>query len=314
MKDVYLTLVSDVTSDYSGNVANKFKMKLNLRLPGEGWKVSIQSAILPRMALFKSLQGINSFNLIEMRYKVDGVVAEQKIGFAGADINSLESHFCCTSGVDFMNNVMRTLEERKQFQIPSGKKILDAQNIKMEWKREGGEPELVLHHSDPSTTILILRTLADAMQWLNKQNYNDGHLGLNLVLSYPSNTREKSEVSGNVPASLDATWLHLSSKVDWRFINLNHAFAKANSLHKRSLSVSAKVIANKETVTQSLGQVYYAPEGRVRYLFTPPVEEFQEVQTEHWEEVEISLKELDGNLVNFQSSSQCLIRLHFKKD
>ena len=274
MKDVYLTLVSDVTADYSGNVANQFKIKPDLRLPGEGWKVSIQSAILPRMVLFKSLQGINSFNLIEMRYKVDGVVAEQKIGLAGADIKALESRFCCTSGVDFMNNVMRTLEERKQFQIPSGKKILDAQNIKMEWKREGGEPELVLHHSDPSTTILILRKLADTMHWLNKQNYNDGHLGLNLVLSYPSNTRETSELSVDVPAALDATWLHLSSKVDWRFINLNHAFVKANSLHERSLSVSAKVTANKETVPQSLGQVYYAPEGRERYLFTPPVEEF----------------------------------------
>ena len=78
--------------------------------------------------------------------------------------------------------------------------------------------------------------------------------------------------------------------------------------------MTASVTANKETVTQSLGQVYYAPQGRERYLFTPPVEEFYYVQTLHWDEVEMTLKELDDNLVKFQSDSQCLIRLHFKKD
>ena len=56
MENVYVTLVSDVTADYNANVANQFKIKPNFRLPGEGWKVSIQSAILPRMALFKELQ------------------------------------------------------------------------------------------------------------------------------------------------------------------------------------------------------------------------------------------------------------------
>ena len=85
-------------------------------------------------------------------------------------------------------------------------------------------------------------------------------------------------------------------------------------MHARPLTVTASVTVDKESVTQSLGQVYYAPKGRERYMFTPSVEEFYEVQTLHWEEVEISLKELDEKLVNFQPNSQCLIRLHFKKD
>ena len=33
MWHVYKTLTSDVTADYAGNVANKFKVKLGLRLP-----------------------------------------------------------------------------------------------------------------------------------------------------------------------------------------------------------------------------------------------------------------------------------------
>ena len=60
MWHIYRTLTSDVTKDYSGNVANKFKVKLGLRLPGDGWKVSIISAIVPKMALFKDLQNSNA--------------------------------------------------------------------------------------------------------------------------------------------------------------------------------------------------------------------------------------------------------------
>ena len=54
MSNIYLTLVSDVTQNYVSNVANQFKVKPGLRLHGEGWKVSIVSAILPKM--FKDLQ------------------------------------------------------------------------------------------------------------------------------------------------------------------------------------------------------------------------------------------------------------------
>ena len=312
MKDIYVTLVSDVTADYSANVANQFKIKPKLRLPGEGWKVSIQSAILPRMALFKDLQ-TETWNLIELWYDAsDG--HRKKTWLHGLDLKFLENLYKCRTGIDFMNEIKLMLDERRTFRIPSGTKILDSQWIKLEWKRENGEPELLMHHSNPGTFIKILRKFAKSMHWINPANYNDGHMGMNIVFSYPSNTRETSDLDINAAHKMDATWVFLSSKVDFQFINLNQAFADALNLHTRPLTVTAKVTANKETVTQSLGQVYYAPEGRERYLFTPPVEEFYEVQTMQWEEVEISLKELDDNLVNFQTNSQCLIRLHFKKD
>ena len=34
--------------------------------------------------------------------------------------------------------------------------------------------------------------------------------------------------------------------------------------------VTAKLTVNKQTVTQRLGQVHYAPDGLQRYCFTPP--------------------------------------------
>ena len=161
MSNVYLTLVSDVTADYGSNVANKFKVKPQLRLPGEGWKVSIQSAILPRMALFKELQS-ETQNLIQMWYDAEGG-RRLKTWIDGGDLKFLESLYKCRTGVDFMKEVKVLLDERRDYRIPLGKKVSEANWIKLEWKRDAGEPELLLHHSDPKTFIKILRKLAKPM-------------------------------------------------------------------------------------------------------------------------------------------------------
>ena len=316
MSNVYRTLVSDVTSDYPGNVANKFKVKPGLRLPGQGWKVSIVSAILPKMALFKDLQSVTSNNMIELWHDRHGTSHQEKRNngyFNASDLKALEKDYKSRTGVEFMNEVKALLDERRHTHIPRGKKIVDAQWTKLTWKRERSEPELLIEQSDPTTSVMILRKWAEAMQWIKKTGHVDYKAGPNLIIGFPSHIREMSDLSNGEPTKADATWLYLSSKAEFRMINLNTAFADAINLHARPLTVTAKVTANQETISQSLGQVYYAPQGRERYLFTPPVEEWYDVQTNHWDEVEISLKELDDKLVTFQSDSQCLMRLHFKK-
>ena len=232
----------------------------------------------------------------------------------GDDLKALEKDYKCRTGIEFMNEVKSLLDERRDALIYTGKKIVDAQWANLEWKKAAGEPELLIEHSDQGTNNQILKKFAETMQWIRKTNNIDYYAGSNLVISYPFHTREASELSNGEPTRTDANWLYLSSKPDFRFINLNTAFANALNLHARPLTMTANVAANKETVTQSLGQVYYASQARERYLFTPPVEEFYDVQTTHWDEVEMTLKELDDNLVTFQSDSQCLIRLHFKKE
>lgn len=59
--------------------------------------------------------------------------------------------------------------------------------------------------------------------------------------------------------------------------------------------------------------MHYAPDGLQRCSFTPPQEQFEEVQAPHWEVIELTLKELDGTLANFQFDSQCVMMLHFKQ-
>ena len=97
MSNVYLTLVSDVTQKYPSNVANQFKVKPQLRLHGEGWKVSIVSAILPKMSLFKDLQSETN-DLMQLWFDLDGVHPniKQKVGLVKAnDLKAMEKENKC---------------------------------------------------------------------------------------------------------------------------------------------------------------------------------------------------------------------------
>ena len=149
---------------------------------------------------------------------------------------------------------------------------------------------------------------------MNPQTNQADSMGPNLVHSYPNYSKGASSLHTGKPNKIFGNWLHLSTLSDWRFINLNQSVEDALNLHPRLLEVTAKVTANSVTVTQSLGHVYYAPQGRQRYSFTPHQETFQEVQDNAWDEIEITLKESDCSLVKFQSDSQCVILLHFTED
>ena len=197
MSNIYLTLVSDVTQNYLSNVANQFKVKPGLRLHGEGWKVSIVSAILPKMSLFKDLQSETN-DLIQIWFDVDGLnsLEKRKKGHGNAnDLKAMEKENKCRTGIEFMNEVKSLLDERRQTQIPAGKKILDPQWVNLEWKREASEPELLIHHSDPGASVMILKKFSEMMQWVNKTNHLDYRAGPNLVISYPSHIRQTSDLS-----------------------------------------------------------------------------------------------------------------------
>ena len=265
---MYRTLVSDVTSDYPGNVTNKFKVKPGLRLPGQGWKVSIVSAILPKMALFKHLQS-ETKNLMELWHNIDGVnIADsRKAGyFNSTDLKTLEKQHKCRTGVEFMNEVKSLVDERRDTGIPRGKDIKVSQWTNLEWKREASEPELMIQKSDPQTTVMILKKFAESMGWIKKTGHVDYQAGMNLIIGYPNHRRELSELSKGEPTKLDASWAFLSSKAQFRMINLNASFVDALNLYARLLIVTAKVTANKDTISQSLRQrtlFVYPTRGRI---------------------------------------------------
>ena len=170
---------------------------------------------------------------------------------------------------------------------------------------------MVITNSTTSNLIRIYKPLATSLRWIKSTTNVDDIMGMNMVHGYANHTKGGTSLNNGKVTDIQGNWLSLSTLSDWRFINLQKSFNEALNLHARPLAVTANVTADSVTVSQPLGQVYYAPQGRERYLFTPPMEEFHQLQTTQWDEVEINLKELDGNPVTFQSDSQCVLRLHF---
>ena len=320
MWHIYRTLTSDVTNDYSGNVANKFKVKLGLTLPGEGWKVSIISAILPKMALFKDLKTSN-VNLMSLFGKTEkNGASDQWIqgAFKSSDLQTWEKSHMCTTAEEFFNCVMHRLDETAHANLDSGFKF-STEWTRLAWDKNGAQPEMIISTASSQNLLYVQKTFSNALGWTKADDSGTMSLGKNMVPGYATYAKGTSSLSnGKVFTLYAGQYVQLNALSDWRFINLKQSFNEALNLHSRPLTVTAKVTSAtaKKTVTfdQPMSHVYYAPQGRERHVFSPPVEEFHPIYTRDWYEVEISLQELDGSLVNFQPDSQCVVRLHFQQD
>ena len=315
MFHVYETLTSDVTSDFSGNVASKFKVKPGLNLPGLRWKVSIHSAVLPKMALLKDLQ-TSSTNLITFYGKTEkrGATDEwTKAEFNGSDLPALEKSEMSATAEDFFNCVMHKLNESAHGNLTSGFKFSKDWTA-LAWDKTGAQPELILSSDDATNILVVNKTFGKQMGWIKTDASGKISLGANMVPDYMTYAKGTSLSNGKAITKSNATHVKLNALSDWCFINLEQSFKEALNLHARPLIVSAKVTSGSVTVTQPLGRVYYAPQGRERYLYTPPMEEVHHLIKTKWDEVEIKITELDGTQVQFQDDSQCVLRLHFTLD
>ena len=272
--------------------------------------------MLPKMAFLKSFQDEN-VNLMELWGKTEKAGhsdAWQNGYFKADDLREWEKAETCGTAEEFFNSVKQRPEETAHASLDDGFTFSSARWITLDWDKKGTHPEMVINNSTTSNIIRIYKPLATALRWIKPTSNQDDLMGLNMVHGYANHTKGGTSLNNGQVTEILGNWLSLSTLSDWLFINLQKSFKDALNLHARPLAVPANLTVDKDTIPQPLGQVYYAPQGRDRYLFTPPVEEYCQVLSNQWNEVEITMKELDGNLVNFQSDSQCVIRLHFKQD
>ena len=316
MFHVYETLTSDVTSDFSGNVASKFKVKPGLNLPGLRWKVSIHSAVLPKMALFKDVQTKTEplITLYGKTVKHGGPDKWIKGDFKGSDVKALESSPMSTSVQDFFNCVMQILGKRAHANLDTGYEF-SKEWVQLAWDKTRAQPEMILQSSDANNLLYVEKTFSNTMGWTETDGSGKIILGKNMVPDYTTYAEGTSSLgNGKTHEVAFGKWIKLNALSDWRFFNLEQSFKEALNLHARPLIVTAQVKSGSVTVTQPLGRVYYAPQGRERYLYTPPMEEVHHLIKTRWDEVEIKITELDGTQVQFQGDSQCVLRLHFTLD
>ena len=311
-----MTFTSRFTSKYLANVPWKFTVKPNIHLPGKNWKVAIAYAVLPPMALFKSLQTAN-VNLMELQMKSTkpGQPDEVNKGVVkSSDLEQWENAGLCFNGIDFFNNIKHRLEETAHAALSPGYHYPTQTWQALEWSKEGQEPELTLKSSDKSNVIYMYKPFAEALQRLNTGTNDVEQGGPNLVHSYPKHLKGASSLATNTPIKQSGNSLWLSTLSEWRFINLNTSFNHAMQLTSRPLQVFAKLKQEGVTVEQPLGHVHYSPQGRGSVWFTPAQETFYETPVAWWDEVEIHIQELNRVPVSFQFSSECFLILHFKQD
>ena len=235
----------------------------------------------------------------------------------GSDLKAWENTPTCSTVNDFFNRVMQIIGERAHAKLAGGYKFT-YDFLHLKWDLSRGQQELTFDKTDRQNEVNIEKSFSAAMGWTEHDSSNNIILGKNMVPEYSTFTKGTStESNGKAFGVAQAKFITLNALCEWRFINLEQSFKEALNLHARPLVVSAKVTsgtgASKVTYDQPMSHLYYAPQGRERYVFTPPVEEFHPVYTPLWTEVELSLQELDGTAVKFQPDSQCLLRLHFQQ-
>lgn len=165
MWHVYRTATSNVTASYKNNVANTFKVNLGLRLPGKGWKVSIVSAMLPKMALFKDMQD-ESVNLMELWAKTEHASNSDKWKkgkVKASNLKAWEKSESCGTTEEFFNCVKHRLEETAHAELDADYKIDPARWIHLEWDKKGAHPELVIKKTTEYNTICVYKPFADVL-------------------------------------------------------------------------------------------------------------------------------------------------------
>ena len=229
----------------------------------------------------------------------------------------MEKSLMGTTAEDFFNSVMHRLDETGHSNLGSGFKF-SKEWAKLAWDKKGAQPEMIISSASSYNLLYVQKQFSSMMGWTTTDDSGTISLGKNMVPVYSTYAKGTSSLSGGKAFTLFAgTHVQLNALSDWRFMNLQQSFNDAVNLHARPLTVVAKVTSDqakkKVTFDQPMSHVYYDPQGRERHVFAPPVEEFHPVYTHDWAEVELSLQELDGSLVNFQPDSQCVVRLHFQQ-
>ena len=215
----YVPVSSKYTSEYIANVPWKFKVKVNLHLPGQGWKVRIAYAVLPPMSLLKSLQTVSQ-NLMELHMisKKPGQPDEiQKGVLKGSDLAAWETAGLCENGIDFFNTVKHHLEETAHAALSKGYQYTKQTWQTLEWSKEGTEPELVLKPGVKGNKMAVSKQMAEAFEWVHQGSNDWERGGPNLVHSYPQHKKGNTSFNNEDPLNQTGDTFFLSTLSEWRF-------------------------------------------------------------------------------------------------
>ena len=342
----FVTLPSHSSQkEFPDNTSNAFKVRLPtpLRLLGEGWKVGLSSISLPDTNVnLTALAPLTEFIFGETCYIILG---RQRINKTfNLKLQILQDDGWVVNGVSFMKTILKWTDKRFQEENWQSYGFHYKENNKntcLTWTWQGEDLFLDNSHvarhqytsgavQNYSPFVAFNKRVCLKMGWF-VETESGFQLGPNLIMSFPNGkVPAKNEVDFvTVPASdplyftsatdnNNVTWIFLSMRVNWTFINLNQAFRSVIQDPRRTLHVYSDVGSSTmvgDKIVDLLREVKYDRTTKGQVYFEPQHIQYIPVRREVMDIIEVQVADTIGtgdDLAKF-GPGHTLVTLHFKQ-
>ena len=342
----FVTLPSHSSQkEFPGNTSNAFKVRLPtpLRLMGDGWKVGLSSISLPDT-------NVNLSALADLEEDIFGetcyiILGRQRINKTfNLKLQILQDDGWVVNGVSFMKTILKWTDkwfQEENWQSYGFHYKENNKNTCLTWTWQGEDLFLdnshVARHQYTSGAVQNYSPFAAfnkhvclKMGWF-VETESGFQLGPNLIMSFLNGkVPAKNEVDFvTVPASdplyftsatdnNNVTWIFLSMRVNWTFINLNQAFRSVIQDPRRTLHVYSDVGSSTmvgDKIVDLLREVKYDRTSRGQVYFEPQHIQYIPVRREVMDIIEVQVADTIGtgdDLAKF-GPGHTLVTLHFKQ-
>ena len=341
----FVTLPSHSSQkEFPDNHPSSFKVRLPepLRLMGDNWEVGLSSISLPDTQLNVSVLANPEEEIFgETCYIMLGSQRIQKT--FNMMLKTAQDSQLIQDGVSFMKVILKWVNKRfnEENWRSYGFYYLDNnKNTCLQWEWQG--EDLYLDNSNVarwryiqtgvqqySPFVAFNQKVCLKMGWFEKNGNSGFKLGPNLLMSFPDGKvpakNEADFVSGVDPLYFtsatddnNVTWIFLSMRVNWTFINLNQAFRSVVQDPTRTLHIYSDVGSSTmmgDKVVDLLREVKYQRTSQGQVYFEPRHIQYIPVRREVMDIIEVQVAETTGTgdaLAKF-GSGHTLVTLHFKQ-
>ena len=335
-RDFFVAVPSYVSPEFPKNTRSSFKVRLADRLEffDDDWEVALSAMSMADTSadlspLVQDERTRLLMSTLDVEDKSGGVKNPLGAYVSMKDMVLMNVTRRIEGGVEFMRAMLdQMVTKENTTHLKNGQTIKE--RVEVKWDTSRGRPEVIVMMPD-GVHFGVDQTLAVNMGWFKLERPGVVSIGPNLVPELTPNkdgrgnsfwkvTPEYAQTSDLIAKDKWTfnTIFNLSSRFDWRFVNLEEAFRNVMGEPSRTFHVYSN--AGGSTIvgglkTDLLREVNYKRSGRGTYYYEPVHKHYHPVRNRIMEIIEIDIAETNGQLVNFPDDgrAQTFVTLHFRR-